>query len=105
MQPAYIPTWFDWSLHVRCDDPPRRCKDPCSADPAERGPWAYTTNHDPDSGLARINFCPRYFVTPDLEAAAKHSKDDIIGAPWKYNVGSYLMNKAHVWAHELMHVD
>lgn len=105
IQPGYVPTFFDWRLHVRCDDPAKRCRDPCDKNPNLRGPYAYTTNKDPESGLARINFCPLYFRTPNLKDTIKDSKDSSMGPTWKYDVNTYMMNKAHVWAHELMHVD
>ncbi|KAI0478216.1 hypothetical protein F4859DRAFT_513800 [Xylaria cf. heliscus] len=69
IQPGYIPTYFDWRLHVRCDDPYKLCKNQCHPDVNQRGPYAYTANRDANSGLARINFCPRYFRTPDLRGA------------------------------------
>ncbi|KAI1504900.1 hypothetical protein F5X99DRAFT_330494 [Biscogniauxia marginata] len=105
IQPGYIPTPFDWRLHVRCDDPRRKCKNACDPNPANRGPYAYTTNKDADSGLARINFCPRYFQTLNLNDAIDNGNDPGMGPEWQYDVGSYMMNKGHVWAHELMHVD
>ncbi|RYP18792.1 hypothetical protein DL765_003727 [Monosporascus sp. GIB2] len=105
IQPGYVTTPFDWRLHVRCDDPRRRCKDPCDSNPANRGPYAYATNRDADSGLARINFCPRYFQTLNLKDAIDNGNDPSLGPEWQYDVGTYMMNKAHVWAHELMHID
>ncbi|KAG7412232.1 hypothetical protein Forpe1208_v008718 [Fusarium oxysporum f. sp. rapae] len=51
---------FQWGLHVRCDDPGKKCK--CKPNP----PLAYTTNKDQKSGKARIAFCPNYFLEPDL---------------------------------------
>ncbi|KAI1282375.1 hypothetical protein F5Y07DRAFT_237858 [Xylaria sp. FL0933] len=103
IQPGYITTPFDWRLHVRCDDPKGKCGDPCNFE--DPGPYAYTTNRDSDSGIARINFCPLYFMTLDLDTAIKNGKDSSMGSEWVYNVDSYMMNKAHVWAHELMHID
>lgn len=105
IRPGLFETPFDWRLHVRCDDPRKKCGDPCNKDLSKRGPYAYTTNNDTDSKLARINFCPRYFTAMDLGDAIKEGKRDLMGPEWMYNVQTYMMNKAHVWAHELMHVN
>ncbi|XXG99705.1 hypothetical protein Hte_006046 [Hypoxylon texense] len=105
IQPGYVTTPFDWRLHVRCDDPSKRCGDACSNDPKLRGPYAYTTNKDGESGLARINFCPRYFGTLNLKDAIDLGSDPQMDPTWRYDVSNYLMNKAHIWAHELMHID
>ncbi|OTA93939.1 hypothetical protein M434DRAFT_395173 [Hypoxylon sp. CO27-5] len=104
IQPRYITTSFDWRLHVRCDDPKKKCGEICSKDPKLRGPWAYTTNKDDESGLARINFCPRYFGALNLKNAIDFGKNPVINPTWQYDVSRYMMNKAHVWAHELMHI-
>ncbi|EYB22870.1 hypothetical protein FG05_11172 [Fusarium graminearum] len=60
-------------------------------------------NEDADSKITRINFCPRYFSTSDLNTAVDQAKD--LGHPWVYGVFEYLMNKGYVWAHELMHIE
>ncbi|CAF3544694.1 unnamed protein product [Fusarium graminearum] len=41
--------------------------------------------------------------TSDLNTAVDQAKD--LGYPWVYGVFEYLMNKGHVWAHELMHIE
>ncbi|CAJ2509455.1 Uu.00g144810.m01.CDS01 [Anthostomella pinea] len=106
IQPGYITTPSDWRLHVRCDDPKKKgAKDACGSTPPNRGPYAYTTNKDDDSGLARINFCPRYFGAWELGEAIDFGKDPAPGPTWQLDVGNYTMNKGHIWAHELMRVD
>ncbi|KAI0096051.1 hypothetical protein F4776DRAFT_658672 [Hypoxylon sp. NC0597] len=60
-------------IHVRCDDPRKRCGDACNKDPKLRN------------------------VIDDV-------KGPEMGPIWRYDVSTEKMNKAHVWAHELMHI-
>ncbi|KAI2626440.1 hypothetical protein GGR54DRAFT_590978 [Hypoxylon sp. NC1633] len=95
------PGWTDWfakKLHVRCDDPSKFC-DKCG----NTGPWAYTSQKDSKSGLARINFCPRYFNAPDLGDQISHFKS--ADPEDKADMENYCFSKGHVWYHELMHID
>jgi chitinase len=88
IQPGYVPTPFDWRLHVRCDDPKLKC--PCGT-AAE--PYAYTTYRDLDPQLARIDFCLNYFGADDLKDAIKYGSDPLLGPIWRGNLESYLPNK------------
>lgn len=85
MQPRYISLPLDWRLHVRCDDPLNRCT--CGA-PAEKTLYAYTTNKDLHSGLARINFCPKYFKTTTLPVVIKSMKRETVPS-FKYDINEY----------------
>lgn len=97
LTPAYWP--FGWRLHVRCDDPDGICL--CNS--GLGNPFAYTTNKDAQSGLARINFCPRYFSTPSLNSVI--SSGQTLPAAQKYNMDRYWNTQGHVFTHETMHID
>ncbi|KAI9763966.1 MAG: hypothetical protein M1840_009000 [Geoglossum simile] len=119
IRPGGFPDWFDWRIHVRCDDPTQQCS--CAGpDSPEEG--AYTINADENSGLAMINFCPLYFrlhslsgiielgrgaTNPDIKWDIRHYErnrgrnahlSNAIGAFAKESTG-------RVWFHELMHID
>ncbi|KAK1448624.1 hypothetical protein CMEL01_07939 [Colletotrichum melonis] len=100
IQPGYVFDPFAWRLHVRCDDPSKRC--PCNSRSTK---VAYTTNYDPMYGIARINFCPRYFAQGDLSDVIKNGNDKSLGPLWYANLDNYLPNKARTWIHELLHID
>ncbi|KAI9170782.1 hypothetical protein HJFPF1_00255 [Paramyrothecium foliicola] len=100
IQPGYVTTPFDWRLHVRCDDPKNRC--PCGS---KRRVHAYTSNKDEKSGLARINFCPLYFGSQNLDDMMKFGGDKSMGEDWWTNLENYIPNKARTWIHELLHID
>ncbi|XXH04960.1 hypothetical protein Hte_011384 [Hypoxylon texense] len=97
IQPGWT-DWFAWRLHVRCDDPRGVC-DLCG----NKGPWAYTTQQDEQSGLARINFCPRYFNSPSIQDQIAHGKSADTNT--KANMDTYAFSQGWVWYHELMHID
>lgn len=81
---------------MRCDDPYLMCSCGESA-------FAYTSNYDDESKLARINFCPRYFKTQSLNKALSDGKN--MPAAQKYDMNRYWETQGHVWTHELMHID
>ncbi|KAK1497899.1 hypothetical protein CABS01_10877 [Colletotrichum abscissum] len=56
-------------------------------------------------GIARINFCPRYFAQGDLSDVIKNGNDKSLGPLWYANLDNYLPNKARTWIHELLHID
>jgi hypothetical protein len=104
---------------VRCDDPQKLCQ--CSPT-GSSNTIAYTTNKDADSGLARINFCPLYFLQPSLLEVIVdgHGERD---PRKKWSMETYQGNKGknarlsndirafakksigRTWFHELMHID
>ncbi|KAL9015342.1 MAG: hypothetical protein Q9180_008885, partial [Flavoplaca navasiana] len=103
IQPRYIPQLFDWRLHVRCDDP--KGKWTCNA-PGQKTMYAYASNRDADSGLARINFCPKYIEpqTSTLPTIIKWMKKET-DKGFKFDIDQYHDSRAHVWIHELLHID
>ncbi|KAL8675303.1 MAG: hypothetical protein Q9224_007474, partial [Gallowayella concinna] len=68
--------------------------------------YAYTTNKDADSGLARINFCPSYFEprTSTLPKIIKFMKKETLKS-FKFDIDQYWASQAHIWIHELLHID
>ncbi|KAG5654895.1 hypothetical protein KAF25_005852 [Fusarium avenaceum] len=90
---------FKWSLHVRCDDPAKRCA--CVPNTMS----AYSTNRDSKSGYARINFCPRYFEQPDLDKVVRDNSNKSLPIKHRANLNNYERNKGRVWFHELLHID
>lgn len=96
------PGWLGiraWKLHVRCDDPENLC--PCGT---AGGPWAYTVNKDASSGLARINFCPRYFYEQTLDEKMVFASTALPVSTYA-NMNNYYQNQGAVWYHQLLHVD
>ncbi|KAF4339668.1 killer toxin subunits alpha beta [Fusarium beomiforme] len=91
---------FKWWLHVRCDDPAGKC--PCGGNSPT---FAYTTNKDRDSGYARINFCPRYFRTPNLDQVVSDNSKRDLPIEHRADLRNYVRNKGRVWFHELLHID
>jgi chitinase len=87
IQPGWIPTPFDWQLHVRCDDPRMLC--PCGG-PSQT--YAYTTNRDPKYGIARINFCPKYFAAQTLDQKMANADTSQPITTWA-NMNSYIRNQ------------
>ncbi|KAL9579508.1 MAG: hypothetical protein Q9203_006664 [Teloschistes exilis] len=72
--------------------------------PATKTLYAYATNKDMHSGLARINFCPKYFRTNPWPAVIKFMKKEKM-LDFKYNIDNYRDTQAHVWIHELLHIN
>lgn len=103
IQPGYffVPGWFDWRLHVRCDDPYRRC--PCY-EGNDGQPHAYTISKGPGDGLAMINFCPKYFREDTLDYAMKKADRKKFPRTW-YNMNNYKWTQGGTWFHELLHID
>ncbi|KAJ7161200.1 glycoside hydrolase family 18 protein [Mycena filopes] len=89
IQPGYIPTFFDWQLPVRCDDPRGAC-------PCDTGDVGTTT---------AINFCPPYFSSPTLDTVMKKADRNKEVFDVYANLESYYPNQARTWYHELLHVD
>ncbi|CAJ0552337.1 Ff.00g063160.m01.CDS01 [Fusarium sp. VM40] len=89
-----------WWLHARCDDPDNRC--PCGG---VSSTVAYTTNKDPDSGYARINFCPRYFGLDNLDQRVKENSKRELPISHRADLDNYIQNKGRTWFHELLHID
>lgn len=77
-----------WWLHARCDDPDNRC--PCGG---VSSTVAYTTNKDPDSGYARINFCPRYFGLDNLDQRVKENSKRELPISHRADLDNYIQNK------------
>ncbi|KAL8666190.1 MAG: hypothetical protein Q9202_001697 [Teloschistes flavicans] len=73
-------------------------------DPRVKKLYAYTTNKDMNSGLARINFCPKYFGTSTLPAVIKFMKKENVPS-FKFDIDRYQDTQAHVWIHELLHIN
>ncbi|KAF4420538.1 Killer toxin subunits alpha/beta [Fusarium austroafricanum] len=91
---------FKWWLHVRCDDPDKKC--PCGGTSST---IAYTTNKDAKSGYARINFCPRYFAAPNLDQVISDNSRKDLPIEHRADLSNYVLNKGRVWFHELLHID
>ncbi|RKK94484.1 hypothetical protein BFJ68_g15147 [Fusarium oxysporum] len=91
---------FKWWLHVRCDDPDDKC--PCGGTSST---IAYTTNKDKDSGYARINFCPLYFETPNLDQVIEDNSKKDLPVEHRADLRNYVRNKGRIWFHELLHID
>lgn len=101
IQPGYITTPFDWRIHVRCDDPNGLCS--CGPDV---GPTAaYTLNDAPPDGVARINFCPRYFSLDTLDKVMENANLDEKPLDVWADLGYYNRNQGAVWFHELLHIN
>jgi hypothetical protein len=79
---------FKWWLHVRCDDPDDKC--PCGGTSST---IAYTTNKDKDSGYARINFCPLYFETPNLDQVIEDNSKKDLPVEHRADLRNYVRNK------------
>ncbi|GCB28264.1 hypothetical protein AAWM_11149 [Aspergillus awamori] len=97
IQPGWLPSWLDWKLSVRCDDPESRCPSPVHA---------YAGQNDTKYDVAYINFCEEYFSLQTLDEVMRYTNrseyDDpnICG-----NMYLYCENQARVWLHELLHID
>ncbi|KAF6219988.1 hypothetical protein HO133_003813 [Letharia lupina] len=100
-------------LHVRCDDPLKRCQrrppgNPCVPNPQNPGqqprptPFAYSRNSDPDDGYPMINFCRGYFKRASL--ASKLATGTALPVPDRYNLANYNC-RAQTFFHELTHLD
>jgi hypothetical protein len=73
---------LDWTINVRCDD----WLDECGTHNV-----AYTTDTGP-RGIATINFCDRFFKSPDLfQQVSRGQKSGDYW--WKYNMISYSNSK------------
>ncbi|KAL8687619.1 MAG: hypothetical protein Q9224_005100, partial [Gallowayella concinna] len=81
-------------------------KDKHDAMNSQKNMYAYTSNKDVDSGLARINFCPKYFQpqTSTLPSIIKFMKKETLKS-FKFDIDQYSASQAHVWIHELLHID
>ncbi|KAH8803509.1 glycoside hydrolase family 18 protein [Xylogone sp. PMI_703] len=99
IQPGWIPTPFDWRLHVRCDDPAGKC--PCGVPSST---FAYTINNDPTYNIARINFCPKYFSAATLDQKMANADTNQPITTWA-NLNNYIRSQADIWIHELFHID
>ncbi|KAM3418367.1 hypothetical protein BST61_g4366 [Cercospora zeina] len=104
---------FQHALHVRCDDPGKRCQnrpqdDPCQPNPPNPGdkpkklPNAYSTNTDFDDGYPMINFCEGFMNLRSF--ADGYSYGNRLIAPAKYDTDQY-NNRATTFFHELTHLD
>jgi len=100
-------------LHVRCDDPRKRCdkrpaNDPCEPNPPNHGdkpkkpPNAYSMNSDPDDGYPMINFCKGFMGTPSLNRAFKFGNG--LKGPNRFAIDKYA-NRGTIFLHELTHLD
>ncbi|KAL7929500.1 hypothetical protein V8C35DRAFT_315430 [Trichoderma chlorosporum] len=91
---------FSWKLAVRCDDPDRQC-----SKLAEEEKTAYTTNDDAKYGIARINFCPKYFSQQTLDQVIKSYAN--LELPWQIftNMDNYYRNQGSIWIRELLYID
>ncbi|OBT86430.1 hypothetical protein VE02_05307, partial [Pseudogymnoascus sp. 03VT05] len=76
----------------------------CSGLPHKQWPIAYTTNLDSKYGVARINFCPKYFVTKTLDDVMSFA-DKSFPVNIYANIDTYMTNQAVTWFHELLHID
>lgn len=102
IQPGYISTPFDWRIHVRCDDPDLECD--CGGSIQLTATVAYTRNDAPPDGIARINFCPRYFTRDTLDTVMMNADLEKPLEVWA-NMYSYYRNQGAVWFHELLHIN
>ena len=104
---------FQHAIHVRCDDPLKRCQkrppqDPCVPNPPNPGqkpkptPLAYARNKDPDDGYPMINFCPGYFQRNSLASVLSDGMK--LPVPDRYNLKNYNC-RAQTFFHELTHLD
>lgn len=104
---------FQHALHVRCDDPKKRCQnresnDRCEPDPPnedeepERLPNAYSDNIDPNDGEPMINFCEGFMNLRSL--ADGYSYGSAWRIPEKYRIDNY-NNRATTFIHEMLHLN
>ncbi|PPJ50821.1 hypothetical protein CBER1_06501 [Cercospora berteroae] len=104
---------FRHALHVRCNDPKKKCQnrpenDPCQPNPpnpgqkAEKLPNAYSANEDPDDGYSMINFCEGFINLRSLTNGYAYGSG--LSAPFKYRIDRY-NNRATTFFHELLHLD
>ncbi|RDH35419.1 glycoside hydrolase family 18 protein [Aspergillus welwitschiae] len=100
IQPGWLPSWFDWRIAIRCDDPKYQC--PCEAASLT---IAYTGQKDAKYQVAYINFCPRYFGTHTLDEVMVYADMDNYAERIAGNMMTYYNNQARVWLHELLHID
>ncbi|SLM40253.1 glycoside hydrolase family 18 protein [Lasallia pustulata] len=100
-------------LHVRCDDPFKRCQnrpdqDPCQPNPPNPGekpkptPLAYARNTDPDDQYPMINFCNGFFQRRSLTNAISYGT--ALRSPENLRLSNY-DNRAQTLFHELTHLD
>ncbi|CAK46246.1 uncharacterized protein An12g05330 [Aspergillus niger] len=57
IQPGWLPSWLDWKIAIRCDDPYYQC--PCGSDSLT---IAYAGQKDAKYQVAYINFCPKVWL-------------------------------------------
>ncbi|OAK94035.1 hypothetical protein IQ06DRAFT_363826 [Phaeosphaeriaceae sp. SRC1lsM3a] len=99
-------SWWDWKLHVRCDDPARECSSNTETYTVNGGEYisviaSITYEYDVLSKIPS-NFCDFYFRYTSLESTV-----DRVAGESNELTRDYLARyktRATVWAHELMHV-
>lgn len=97
IQPGWLPSWLDWKLSVRCDDPESKCPSPVHA---------YARQNDSIYDVAYINFCEDYFSLQTLDEVMRYTNRSEYDDPDIFaNLDLYYDNQARVWLHELLHID
>ncbi|GLA55977.1 hypothetical protein AnigIFM63604_003465 [Aspergillus niger] len=100
IQPGWLPSWLDWKIAIRCDDPYYQC--PCGSDSLT---IAYAGQKDAKYQVAYINFCPKYFTTQTLDQVMEYADRDKYPESIFGDMRTYYDNQARVWLHELLHID
>ncbi|KAL8679009.1 MAG: hypothetical protein Q9224_007071, partial [Gallowayella concinna] len=110
-------------IHVRCDDPEKRCSSPADDDPCNPNPKRITltnrsppatpgvpklgasfayANNDGGDGYAMINFCDGFLRQRSLTNAIAYGTG--LPVPTKFSLGNF-DNRAVTFFHELTHLD
>lgn len=95
-------------IHVRCDDPEKKCGQKCKPSNGDRtdqdgGTIAYASQEDPDDGYSMINFCPPFIPMRRLrDAAIDYGKAR--KPPLNSHVEQY-KSTAQIMLHEIFHLD
>ncbi|KAK3309327.1 uncharacterized protein B0T15DRAFT_460 [Chaetomium strumarium] len=100
--PWWRPGWFDYKIHVRCDDPDNKCSEPCG-DRTLSSTVACTVDRQ-GSTPAWINFCPRYFTFDTLAAKLSKARNEPFFIK-RFDLTNYYENQGFTWFHELLHIN